>query len=809
MKKYDSYIKHFLFAVYVGLAAYTGFFNIGARVGGGNITRFLLCASVFVIFYILYIDDKHNVEKSAAIYGWAFFSVVILYGFKLSFESFDLLAIFLSICLALMGSLVTLQRIINAIALVKIVQLFFSRGRPGFSFIVLRSFLLVIVIELAILLVVKKTNSMVKSMSLRAQSNQELLKVVEMKRKEAKAAGKAKSDFLANMSHEIRTPMNAICGMSDLLLQTDLTDAQKDYVSTVKVSSDNLLSIINDILDFSKIEAGKMEIVEQQYNLLSQLNGLQNTIDVRIGDKPLDFEISIRRDIPTMLIGDEVRIQQILLNLLTNAVKYSNQGHIRLELDYDTVSDDTILLKAKVSDNGIGIKKEDMNKLFEAFSQVDMERNHLIEGTGIGLTITQRLVRSMGGTISVDSEYGVGTTFIVTMKQKVADKNSIIETDSLEDFIVISHSNIFKGMVGEKVRIAKFIAEEARVLVVDDNEANIKVAQGLMSNYKLQIETCSSGKEAIELLSRDQKFDMLFVDHMMPEMDGVELVSILRQKEGDFFKSVPIVALTANAIKGVSDMFLSNGFSDYMSKPIDIDVLAKVLNKWISDDKKRDVSLEEIESCTDLKEESMLRAAISKIDGINLDKALNMCGGDEGIYQSVLNVYVKSFDKIIKRIEETYNSEDLANYGIEVHGVKSSSRSLGNDELGEMAFALEINAKNGDMNFVRENHDEFVRTYSKFVVELKEAMKAISGEETGLEERIAISADKALEMINECADALDNFETKKSEEIIKELLKADFIDEVRDKIVEASDCIELFDYDVAAGILRELGKILQ
>ena len=803
MTKYDNYIKHFLFTVYCIVSIYTGFFDINDRAHSGIdiVPRILICGSIFVVFYILYIDDKTELEHRASIYGWMLFIIAIYYSFMVNLVLFDLLSLLVSVCLALMGSYKALSKIVNVIIFMKALQVFVIHGMIGFNNEMLMPLCIIIISEMAIVLSVKKHSSIIKSVSLKAQSNQELLKVVDIKRKEAKQAGKAKSDFLANMSHEIRTPMNAISGMSDLLLQTGLTEEQLDYVSTIKSSSDNLLSIINDILDFSKIEAGRMELVEHEYNLLSQLNGLQNTVDVRIGKKPLDFEISMRRDMPTSLYGDDLRIQQILLNLLTNAVKYSNQGHIRLVLDYEKLSDDKILMKAKVSDNGIGIKKEDMEKLFVAFSQVDMERNHQIEGTGIGLNITERLVKSLGGNISVDSEYGVGSTFSVSMKQKVIDFNSVIDVDTNDDFVVISHSNILKGVLSDNKKIAKFIAKDAKVLVVDDNEANLKVASGLLKQYKLSVSTCLSGKEAIALLDREKDFDLLFIDHMMPEMDGVELVGILRNKGDEYLASVPIVALTANAIKGVSEMFLANGFDDYLSKPIDIDLLGKVLNRWIKDEKKQELdAVANDMNCTE-DSESDFKKAYSKVKDVDYDKALMLCGGDEDILKSVLEVYVKSYQLIISRIENAYEAEDLANYGIEVHGVKSSSRSVGNDFLGEIAYALELNSKEGNLGYVKAHNDDFVRAYTRFVEDIKKALSAIKEENT---EVVEISDSEFKQMLIDCADAYDSFETKTGEALLKNMLKGDFAEEIKVKLNEASDSIDLFDFDVAVGILRRI-----
>ena len=811
MNKYDRYIKHFLFLLYTVAALFTGFFSVKTHWPGFDmISKTAICSSIFVIFFFLYLDEKGDVNVRAMFYGWFFLALAIYYSIYTSNEFFNGVLILVSASVALTGSYKALSSIANAITIIKVFQVFFTRGHIGIHEDRIFELFIVVFAEMAILLAVKKSNSMVKFISLKAQSNQELLKVVEIKRKEAKSAGKAKTDFLANMSHEIRTPMNAICGMSDLLLQTKLTDEQLDYVSTIKLSSDNLLSIINDILDFSKIEAGKMELVPQSYNLLSPLYSLQNTIDVRIGERPLDFKISIKRDMPTQLYGDEVRVQQVILNLLTNAVKYSNQGHIELIVDYEKLENDEIMLKATVKDQGIGIKKEDMPKLFEAFSQVDMERNHRIEGTGIGLTITERLVRSMGGSITLESEYGVGTTFYVSMRQKVEDFNSVIDTESTDDFVVISHSNILKGFVSGKKKIAKFVAPDANVLVVDDNEANLKVAKGLMGQYKLNVRTCTSGKAALDILETDKSFDILFIDHMMPEMDGVELTKILRSSNDDYLKYVPIIALTANAIKGVSEMFLANGFTEYLSKPIDTERLGEVLNKWIPENKKEE-AMEEEESVADNNEavdddEENLRNMLRRIENVDYDKAMTLCGKSEDILLSVIEVYVKSYSQIKERIDSTYAKEDLKNYAIEVHGVKSSSRSIGNDVLGEMAYRLEIEAKDGNIAYVKENHSEFVMKYEQFVGKLKEIVDKLKTEEKI--EKVKFSKEEMLSMINECISLYDEFETTKAEEVLKKLQCAECDENIMNLINDAIDSAELFDFDEVTKILTNIKESL-
>ncbi|MDR2594483.1 MAG: response regulator [Fibromonadaceae bacterium] len=377
----------------------------------------------------------------------------------------------------------------------------------------------------------------------------------------ADEANETKSKFLANMSHEIRTPMNAIIGMAELALREYMTSIAKEYILTVKQAGTNLLSIINDILDFSKIESGKLEIIPINYKFSFLINDVVNIIRMMITDSRLRFEINIDSKIPNMLFGDEIRIRQVLLNILGNAVKYTKKGFISFSVNGEIIGD-TILLTMTVADSGIGIRKEDLEKLFDDFVRFDFAVNKDVEGTGLGLAITKNLVKMMNGNISVQSEYGKGSTFTVKLPQK------------------IRYCESFDAIKSDSVTI-KFNAPKARILVVDDIDTNLKVAKGLMLPYKMQVDLCLSGIEAIERVKAND-YDLVFMDHMMPEMNGIEATKRIRK----MYANLPIIALTVNAVSGAKEMFLSNGFSDFLSKPIDIIKLNSILEKWLPEDKR-------------------------------------------------------------------------------------------------------------------------------------------------------------------------------------------------------------------------------
>jgi len=401
---------------------------------------------------------------------------------------------------------------------------------------------------------------------------------------------KSKSLFLANMSHEIRTPMNAITGMAELLLRGELSREARGYAQDIKQAGNNLISIINDILDISKVEAGKLEIISSKYLFSSLLNDTVNIIRMRLAnpvcagtvceENPVQFNTRIEGNIPNGLIGDVVRMRQILINLLSNAAKYTEQGKIDLIIKEEKRNDKQIWLKIKVSDTGIGIKPEDMKNLFEDFIQFDTMRNLGIEGTGLGLAITKRLCVAMGGSISVKSEYGKGSTFTVIIPQEIESEESFSAIQYMENKI-------------DNPGMAKFTIPDARILIVDDIITNLKVAMGLLSPYQAKIDTCVSGAKALELVKQNN-YDLVFMDHMMPDMDGIEAAALIRswekeqRKDDELTESagLPVIALTANAITGMRDMFLDEGFNDFIAKPIDVTRLSEILDRWIPKEKK-------------------------------------------------------------------------------------------------------------------------------------------------------------------------------------------------------------------------------
>lgn len=387
---------------------------------------------------------------------------------------------------------------------------------------------------------------------------------IERERDRADEANAAKSQFLSNMSHEIRTPMNAVVGMTDILLREKPKEPDASYLEIIKSSGNALLDIINDILDFSKIESGKMEIVNGEYSLYNMINELKMIFTTRVGEKPIRMIYEIDEKLPAVLYGDSVRVRQIIINIVNNAIKFTDSGYVKIKVDSMPADTKTTNLNISVQDTGQGIREEDKDKLFESFTRINSQKNHATEGTGLGLTITKQLVELMGGSISVDSTYGEGTTFAINLPQ------TVIDATYAKDVVRRQNDN----------EVQYFEAPDAKILLVEDSGVNVRVAKGLLKPLKLQIDVAENGLIALEKVTQ-KKYDIILMDHMMPVMDGIEASKKIREMNDEYYKRVPIIALTANAITGAKEEFLEAGMNDFVSKPIKINDILLALRKWM------------------------------------------------------------------------------------------------------------------------------------------------------------------------------------------------------------------------------------
>lgn len=528
---------------------------------------------------------------------------------------------------------------------------------------------------------------------------------VNMELKEAAdraiSADRAKNDFLANMSHEIRTPINAVLGMNEMIIRESGEKEILEYAANIQGAGRTLLSLINDILDFSKIESGKMEIIPAQYDVSSMINDLVQMIRLRAEKKNLEFFVEIDSNIPETLYGDDVRVRQIITNILTNAVKYTAQGSIRLQMSLLSRQEDTAQLKISVADTGMGIREEDLDKLFQSFQRLDEQKNRNIEGTGLGITIVQRLLQMMGSRLEVSSVYGEGSTFSFVMEQRV-----------IGEAVIGDYEARYKASTVPQAQEIIRTASQAHVLVVDDNETNLLVAKSLLKRTRVQTDLASSGAECIEKL-QTQNYHIVFLDHMMPKMDGIE--TLRKIKEKNLAKDTIFVALTANAIRGAKENYLACGFDDYLSKPISGKNLEKCLFQYIAAELVEE-ELENHEIHQEVPHEKQKKSGTY----INHATGLMYVGGSEADYQDILASYVSHGEENRKHLQQLYDNRDWAAYVIAVHALKSSSLSVGAEQLSEQAKGLELEGKNENYDYILENHTFMMELYEKVLVEGKE-----------------------------------------------------------------------------------------
>ena len=532
--------------------------------------------------------------------------------------------------------------------------------------------------------------------------NDELLKKIE----ELTEANRSKNAFIANISHEIRTPMNAIYGFAELLLQLDASDEVNEYASEIKSASVNLLAIINDLLDISKIESGRMELVPVPYFLHYLFTDIESVMSIPTKKKGIDFRVNANPELPSQLYGDLVRIRQVLTNICNNAVKFTNEGYVELSATFTEGDDpDTIILEFTIRDTGIGIRKDDLDLIFEKFRQVDMRLNRNVEGSGLGLSICRQLVALMDGTIEVDSVYGEGTTFTVRIPQKVLDRKKL--------------SNYLVYHKKEEKKKSVFYAPSARVLVVDDNPVNLKILRGLLLHYEIDADTALSGEEAVEKAGSNT-YDLILMDHMMPGMNGEDALKAIRDLPDEDRSSVPVIAVTANAIRGMRDEFIRKGFTDYLSKPVETDKLEAMLKENLAPN--LFVALEEEE------EEEEVSLDI-EIKGIDIDSGLVKTDGNVKDYLDILEIFAEYGPDKAREIEDFAKKKDYEDYVIAVHSLKSVAANIGAHQLFTMAKIHEFAGKSGNTGFVDMNCDKLVDLYHEIIDNIEAALKELKEKE--------------------------------------------------------------------------------
>lgn len=662
--------------------------------------------------------------------------------------------------------------------------------------------------------------------------------MIKKLQEQAEHENKLKSQFLANMSHEIRTPMNAIVGMSELALDFNLKDTEKNIIRQIRTSGISLVGIINDILDFSKIESGKMEIVPEDYDLVKLMNDIANVALVRLKGKDVDLRLELDSELPCAYNGDDMRLRQILINLAGNSAKFTEKGYVAIRVENLNRYEQRDGLRISVIDTGVGIRKEDLDKLFGAFQQVDMKMNRNKGGTGLGLSISKNLVQLMGGSIGVESEYGKGSCFYINVPQKIVDsspcgikykklfdaaKQLDLKTNSVfasaENLTVIPvvsllNKSEFAGLFAEKTAEVKFTCPDAKVLVVDDNEVNIQVAQGLLKKFAVIPDCLSSGYEALDKVF-EKDYDIIFMDHQMPGMDGVETLQKIREKEKEDSSHRIIVALSANAVNGAKEMFLNNGFDDFVAKPVQGKDFGECLLRHLKPDL--------IKTNYDESSEDTIPSDFPKLNKtkIDIDFAVNNAGGLEN-YLSIAKTFYNSIAPKYNSIIRLLKAGDVKNYTVEVHALKSSARIIGASELSERAEHLE----NLGHEFLESSDDEKRKTeikkeifaltrellplYRSYLDELKPVIEYIKTREKSAAQnsdslqQSELSKEEFTDIFERIADAAAACDLDTVEQEFATIKTSKIPDSLKDKIAELEKTIDSIELDKIQELVRSI-----
>lgn len=595
-------------------------------------------------------------------------------------------------------------------------------------------------------------------------------------------ANRAKTNFVSNMSHEIHTPMNSIVGITEILLRSRHSPKEQEYLLNIQSSGRVLLTIINDVLDCSKMEAGKMQLFDEPYDTCSLFHDLRISMENRIGHSGLELIYDIDQDIPCKLKGDMGRIRQVIINLVNNAIKYTEKGSVRFSVHVRQKNTDKVMLYYEVADTGIGIRKEDQKILFDAFQRMEMDRNRYVEGTGLGLTISQNLVNMMGGVIEVESEYGKGSRFFFTIEQTIIDPTPVSAVNY----------NGQKDNVTEKEAECLFIAPEAHILLVDDNELNLVVAKELLKPLRMQIDTAENGLQAVKMV-RGSQYDLVLMDHMMPVMDGIEAAKAIRALPEDKYQKLPIIALTANAMVDARKEFLNAGMNGFVAKPIDFARICNQLKLWLPKDLVRDVPKEEAKK---LLADDLSDREIQPEDpqmGFSFEEGVKHCGSKAALMKTI-RIFYRTIDSKANKIEQCLKEGLISDYVIEIHALKSSALLIGAVPLSEAAKELEDYGKQGKTEVLEEKTPDVLTLYR----DLKNILRPYAEKEEDAKKEFSDGEwITALQQIHQC---IEQFDLDGVDQIMEQLEEY----QVPECIRESMDQLRVYVADVSLEEIMEL-----
>lgn len=633
----------------------------------------------------------------------------------------------------------------------------------------------------------------VTDMSERIRSIREL----EEAKQEAEAANKAKSTFLAKMSHEIRTPMNAIVGFSELALKSELSKQVREYVEDIKGASNNLLAIINDILDISKIESGKMELVCAEYYPARLFHDVYLIIDTQVKKKGLDFFIEVDKEIPSRLYGDKIRIRSILINILNNAVKYTQEGSVSFEAGVLEKNGSKVMLQFRVTDTGMGIKPEEQGRLFENFSQIDQKAHYGVEGTGLGLAIVKGYVTLMGGYVTVDSVYGEGSTFTVVIEQEILDESPLDQLHIKED----ENADGFS--------LGSMKVHGVRALVVDDNQVNLKVAGSSLSYYGLQVDKASSGMEAVALCKKNH-YDMVFMDQMMPQMDGVEAMRRIRQIDAYYAPNGPcrMIVLTADSVSGVRSRLIEEGFDEYLGKPMNYQQLERLFQRFLPKEKLQTSLVQQADPAQEeagMQEKEKLQKMLPQLD---VAQGVKNCGGRMQDYLGMLQVVYHSGEKQLEELRELQSKQNYADYTIKIHALKGTALNMGANAAAEMARLQEQAGKRGEYSYIDAHMEGFLQEYQELLVQVQTVLAQYDllgrMEQDMQEQGRALTNEDTLHILQEIAQSIDEFDYAKAADLVRETGERELLEKYRPIFVQLGQWMDEMDIDSIQEMIEKL-----